>query len=176
MKLLVVLSAIVLITACQKSKRVCLDAPITTNGNSTAEMPNITAKINNRAWRSAARSSATDSSVYLAAIKDGALQIKTFGSFTDSSGAISQDQLGIYLDGVTDTGTYTLSLSNYVVYNQQLATPQYYSSQMSNIGSVRITNLTDTSISGTFNCQVENTTGSGSVSVKEGVFTNIIFQ
>jgi hypothetical protein len=176
MKQLVILCSIILLASCQKSKNVVADVATSGNVNSNATTAKITAKINNRSWRSAARTGSTDTNVYIAAIKDGALQIKTFGSFTDSSGAVSQDQLGIYLDGVSDTGTYTLSLSNYIVYNQQLATPLYFSSQMSYIGSIRITNLTDTSISGTFNCQVENTSGSGSVSVKEGVFTNVIFQ
>lgn len=176
MKHLSLLLSILIFVSCQKNKNVTTVSTNSLNSSNGASQAKIAAKINNRTWSSAARISATDTNVYLAAIKYGALQIKTFGNFVDSIGMITQDQLGIYVDGVTDTGVYSLSLSNYIVYNQLLATPLYFSSQISNIGSIHITNLTDSSISGTFNCQVENTSGSGAIAIKEGVFTDIVLQ
>lgn len=161
--------------SCQKSKNTPPEntTQVTSSANSAKGM--IAAKINDRVWKSAAKTTA-DTNTYLAAINDGNLQIKTFGSFADSSGVVSQDQLGIYIAGVADTGTYTLSFTNYIVYNQLSATPQYFSTQSSNIGVVHITNLTDTTISGAFECRVDNTSGSGLVSIKEGTFTNVPLQ
>ncbi len=175
MKKLAILSLVVLFASCQKNKNITTVATQQVTPISTTTNEVIAAKINNRQWQSAAKTTATASD-YLAAIKDGTLQIKTYGSFTDSMGTVSNDQLGIYIDGVTDTGRYTLSASNYIVYNQLLATPQYYSSQIANIGFLHITSLTDTTISGNFECQVDNTSGTGITTIRDGAFSNIHFQ
>lgn len=174
-KILPFLFFVLMIVSCQKTNKPGMVSPASPNATNTSSQEKIVAKINDRKWQSAAKTT-SDTKVYLAAINSGKLQIKTFGSFVDSSGVITQDQLGIYIEGVTDTGTYTLSFSNYIVYNQLSETPQYFSSQSTSIGFVRITNLTDSSISGTFECQVDNTSGSGVVSIKEGSFANVIFQ
>ena len=91
-------------------------------------------------------------------------------------GVSNDDQLGIYISAVTDTGIYTLSMTNYITYSALSAEPQYYSTQAANIGFVHITRLTDSTVSGTFECQVDNTGGTGGVSVKEGAFTDVVFQ
>ena len=175
MKNLFILFFVLLMVSCRKVDKVAAPTPVQSATTNNAPQDIVSAKINDRQWKSAAKSTAAPEA-YLAAMNAGKLQIKTFGSFTDSAGVITQDQLGIYIDGVTDTGTYTLSFTNYIVYNQLSDTPQYFSSQSANIGFVRITNLTDTTISGTFECRVDNTFGSGSVQVKDGSFSNVRFQ
>jgi hypothetical protein len=164
---------IFIVASCQKSEKKLVTSGTATGSN--AFKGEVTAKINGRQWQSAAKKAA-DSNAYLAAINSGKLQIKTFGLFTDSLGTIGDEQLGIYIDGVTDTGTYTLSMSNYIVYNQLSDVPKYFSSQLSNSGTVHITNLSSTAVSGTFQCTVEQTSGTGSLLIKEGTFTNVIFQ
>jgi hypothetical protein len=175
MKKLIIIFCVLHFLSCQKSKNTVVEQPSLGTTTTSSARGMIAAKINDRAWKSAAKTTA-DTNTYLAAINDGNLQIKTFGSFVDSSGVISEDQLGIYIGGVADTGTFLLSFTNYIVYNQLSATPQYFSTQSSNIGIVHITNLTDTTISGTFECRVDNTSGSGLVSIKEGTFTDVPLQ
>jgi hypothetical protein len=177
MKDLVLISIVLFLFSCKKSSDLntgnSSTTPVNNTNNSSKNI--IGAKINDRQWKSAAKTT-SDSNTYLAAINSGNLQIKTYGTFTDASGTSTNDQLGIYIGGVTDTGTYTLSMSNYIAYNQLSATPQYFSSQLANVGFVRITSITDTTISGTFECQVNNTADSGSIWIKEGTFSNVMLQ
>lgn len=176
MKNLTLISIVLLAFSCKKSSNLNTNNSTTQVNNPNASSKNIIgAKINDRQWKSAAKTT-SDSNTYLAAINSGNLQIKTYGTFTDATGTSANDQLGIYISGVTDTGTYTLSMSNYIAYNQLSATPQYFSSQLANIGFVRITSINDSTISGIFECQVNNTADSGSISIKEGTFTNIVLQ
>lgn len=166
---------IFLTASCQKSSTEVATPKSTQSPTNNDQYGVVAAKINDRQWRSAANKAA-GSNEYLAAMNSGKLQIKTFGSFADSSGNQTDDQLGIYMEGVTDTGVYMLKTSNYVVYSQLSNQPKYFSSQLSNIGKVHITNLTDTSITGSFECSVESTNGEGSLLIKEGSFLDVRFQ
>lgn len=175
MKKLAIVMCVILFSSCQKDKETAVTPGTQTTATNNESKGVVAAKINDRQWKSAAKKT-IDSNAFLAAINSGTLQIKTFGYFTDTSGLVSEDQLGIYIDGVTDTGTFALSMTNYIVYNQLMDNPLYYSTQKSNIGTVRISNLTDTSISGSFECTVESTSGTGSIIIREGTFSNVLFQ
>lgn len=167
----------VLLAGCSKNTNTAPTTPAANNlNNDNIAVPAIGAKIDNKQWRSASRTSSS-ATPYIASFNGGLLQIKGYGSFTDStSGSAVDDQLAIYIDGLTDTGRYPLSLTNYVVYNQQSASPLYFSSQISNSGYIYISSLSATEVSGRFECVVENTNGAATMQIKDGSFNNIVFQ
>jgi hypothetical protein len=174
-KFIALLLAIGALHGCSKKENTKI-VTLPANGGTVEQSVPLQALINDRPWKSA-RKSTTDTTMYIAALNVDVLQIKGYGLFTDSaSGTTLPDQLVIYLEGVTDTGTYMLSRTNYITYNQRGAEDLFFNSQINNVGSVHITSLTDSTVSGTFNCNVDNTNGLGTMYIKSGNFSNIAFQ
>lgn len=165
--------------ACQKSDNtvIATKTPDTNNtGKPVSNAAKFNAVINNLTWSSARTT--TDTGKYLSARVPNTdnIQIKGFGTFTTGT-AFDDDAIYFSLENVTDTGYYALSMNNYITYSTTDSVgTEYYSSQITNNGFVRITNIDNDKVSGQFEFTGTNTSGSSTVVVKQGVFTNIYFQ
>lgn len=137
----------------------------------------VSARINNQVWQSATEQTATTKNYYAVrgGINPNELTIIGFGAFASVSNAAKTDRITLFLTSVAGPGTYPLLAGSQAIYTATTGALTNYATDATRTGTVTVTkyDLTNGLVSGTF--AFTAVSGSATVSVTDGQFTDVPF-